>query len=107
MYGLRQVSFRVDDFNRGVNEFGIAGSWWTRPHNRVSNTAIAFTGIIAVTAMVWTVSVNNEVRVCFVCVGLGCPYECTEKDCSAQEAYSFYASVCYCSHSECGVDFLL
>jgi hypothetical protein len=36
----------------------------------VSNTAIAFTGIIAVTAMVWTVSANNEVRVCFVCVGL-------------------------------------
>ena len=77
MYGLRQVSFRVDDFNRGVNEFGIAGSWWTRPHNWVSNMAIAFTGIIAVTAMVWTVSVNNEVRVRLVCVSSLCS-ECRE-----------------------------
>ncbi|KAF8711491.1 hypothetical protein AX14_013268 [Amanita brunnescens Koide BX004] len=39
-----------------------AGGWWTRPHNWVSNTAIAFTGIIAVTAMVWGVSANHERR---------------------------------------------
>jgi hypothetical protein len=58
MCGRRQVSFPVDDFNRGVNEFGIAGGWWTRPHNWVSNTAIAFPGIIAVTVMVWTVSLR-------------------------------------------------
>ena len=73
----------------------------------MSNTVIAFTGIIAMTAMVWTVSANNEVRVYFVCIQLGCPYECTEKDGSAQEANSFHASACYCLHSKCSVDFFL
>ncbi|KAF8326235.1 hypothetical protein F5887DRAFT_1084780 [Amanita rubescens] len=39
-----------------------AGGWWTRPHNWLSNTAIAFTGIIAATAMVWSISAKNERR---------------------------------------------
>ncbi|KAF8328326.1 hypothetical protein F5887DRAFT_991096 [Amanita rubescens] len=44
-----------------VNNSSLGG-WWTRPHNWLSNTAIAFTGIIAATAMVWSISAKNERR---------------------------------------------
>ena len=40
----------------------IAGGWWTRPSNWVSNTAIAFSGILAVTYAAWSVSAEKEVR---------------------------------------------
>ncbi|KAF8632828.1 hypothetical protein AX15_001658 [Amanita polypyramis BW_CC] len=39
-----------------------AGGWWVRPRNWASNTAIAFTGILAVTYAVWNVSAEHEKR---------------------------------------------
>ncbi|KIL66609.1 hypothetical protein M378DRAFT_74917 [Amanita muscaria Koide BX008] len=39
-----------------------AGGWWTRPQNWLSNTAIAFSGILAVTYLTWSVSAKNERR---------------------------------------------
>ena len=65
MCGLRQVSFSSTFQPRPVMNDSSSGGWWTRPHNWLSNTAIAFTGIIAVTAMVWSISAKNEVRIRF------------------------------------------
>ncbi|PFH46415.1 hypothetical protein AMATHDRAFT_7852 [Amanita thiersii Skay4041] len=39
-----------------------SGGWWTRPTNWVSNTAIAFTGILALTYATWSVSAEYERR---------------------------------------------
>ncbi|KAF8240705.1 hypothetical protein L208DRAFT_1231366, partial [Tricholoma matsutake] len=39
-----------------------AGGWWTRPSNWVSNTAIAFTGILAITYVAWSISAEKEYR---------------------------------------------
>ncbi|KIP10805.1 hypothetical protein PHLGIDRAFT_197951 [Phlebiopsis gigantea 11061_1 CR5-6] len=39
-----------------------AGGWWSRPSNWKANTAVAFAGIIAVTAAAWQVSADKETR---------------------------------------------
>ena len=77
--GLRQVSFSFTSQPRPVVNDSSLGGWWTRPHNWLPNTAIAFTGIIAVTAMVWSISAKNEVRIRFTHRGWG-TYRCTEKN---------------------------
>ncbi|PPQ75494.1 hypothetical protein CVT26_015818 [Gymnopilus dilepis] len=51
--------------------YSPAGGWWTRPSNWATNTAVAFSGILAVTYFVWNISANLEVRTwsyCFVTV---------------------------------------
>jgi FtsH-binding integral membrane protein len=39
----------------------LVGGWWVQPSNWRSNTAIVFTGILAITYGVFTVSADREV----------------------------------------------
>lgn len=66
--GRQQVWCCGSAGNGITTEALLAGGWWARPSNWKSNTAIVFSGILAISYGVFSISAAKEVRACRLCL---------------------------------------